>query len=129
MIENLENSVLYARSSSSADWWCNRMFYYASYGDTGKQCQDGQVSCDRAVFWPSLLERMNSRYKGRETGILAVLGSHHWGLALPFVLDGETKLHSGTSVDDIPRSAILDALGAMFVMREREHEIWSWSEL
>lgn len=128
-IENLENSILYARSGSSIDWWCNRMFYYASYGDTGKQCQDGQVSCDRAVFWPFLLESMNSKYRNRETGILAVLGSHHWGIALPFVLDGDAKMSPGSSLDDIPRSAILDALGAMFVLREREQQTWSWSEL
>ena len=135
--ENLENSVLYSRSSKSTDWWCNRMFYYANFGDTGKQCQDGQVSCDRAVFWPRLLERLNARYKGRETGVLAVLGSHHWGLALPFVLDGEpdgeapsnSKTEAGGSLDDVPRSAVLDAIGAMFVMREREKEIWIWDEL
>ena len=112
------------------------MFYYANFGDTGQQCQDGQVSCDRAVFWPKLLERLNSKYKGRETGILAVLGSHHWGLALPFVLDGESDIGSGggggtvgNSINDVPRAAVLDALGAMFVMRETEKELWTWNEL
>jgi hypothetical protein len=134
--ENLENSVLYSRSGTSTDWWCNRMFFYANFGDTGKQCQDGQVSCDRAVFWPQLLERLNGRYKGRETGVLTVLGSHHWGLALPFVLDGEPddrdrsgEAMVGQSIDDVPRSAVLDAIGAMFVIREREQEIWLWDEL
>ena len=64
------------------------MFYFASYGDTGKQCQDGQVSCDRAIFWPEMMSRCGWDTNGRETGILAVIGSHHWGLALPYALDG-----------------------------------------
>ena len=89
------------------------MFYYANYGDTGKECQDGQVSCDRAVFLPEMLLRCGWDMDGRETGILAVVGSHHWGLALPRALDGAPS--------KLPRGALLDAIGALFVRREREN--------
>jgi hypothetical protein len=115
-VEKLDQSVLYASASTSTDWWANRMFYYAAYGDTGKQCQDGQVSCDRAIFWPQMMQRCGWDMEGRETGVLAVVGSHHWGLALPYALDGVPS--------HLPRGALLDAIGAMFVEREHKKETW-----
>ncbi len=115
--ESLDNSVLFSTGGlSSTDWWLNRMFYYASYGDTGKQCQDGQVSCDRAVFWPSLLERFGWDTAGREIGVLSVMGTHHWGLALPFALDGVPSR--------VPRAALLDTIGSMAVKREVDRGWW-----
>eukprot|EP00943_MAST-04B_sp_MAST-4B-sp1_P008606 g8606.t1 len=119
-IESLDQSALFNSASTSLDWWANRMFYYATYGDTGKVCQDGQVSCDRAVFWPKVLEKCGWDMENRVTGILAVVGSHHWGLALPFALDGVPS--------NVPRAAILDAIGAMYVEKEKERES-NWWEL
>ena len=115
-IESLDQSALFNSASTSLDWWANRMFYYAMYGDTGKMCQDGQVSCDRAVFWPSVLRRCGWDMENRRTGILAIIGSHHWGLALPFALDGTRS--------NVPRGAIIDAIGAMFVEKENLRKRW-----
>jgi hypothetical protein len=118
-IETLDQSVLFSSASTSIDWWANRMFYHATYGDTGKQCQDGQVSCDRAIFWPEMLRRCGWDMEGRETGVLAVVGSHHWGLALPFALDGIPS--------NLPRFSILDGIGMTFVHRENERsQRWWW---
>ena len=115
-IESLDQSALFNSASTSLDWWANRMIYYAMYGDSGKMCQDGQVSCDRAVFWPSLLRRCGWDMENRRTGILAIIGSHHWGLALPFALDGTRS--------NVPRGAIIDAIGAMFVEKENLRKRW-----
>ncbi len=117
-IESLDQSALFNSASTSTDWWANRMFYYATYGDTGKMCQDGQVSCDRAVFWPKVLERCGWDMENRVTGVLAVIGSHHWGLALPFALDGVPS--------NVPRAAILDAIGAMYVEKEQLKRGMQW---
>ena len=117
-IETLDQSVLFSSASTSADWWTNRMFYFASYGDTGKQCQDGQVSCDRAIFWPEMMSRCGWDTNGRETGILAVIGSHHWGLALPYALDGVPS--------HLPRGAVLDGIGSTFVKREMKKRRTGW---
>ena len=115
-VESLDQSIHFSSSSKSSDWWTNRLFYYATFGDTGgKQCQDGQVSCDRAIFWTEMLRRCGWDMTGRETGILAVVGSHHWGLALPRALDDVSS--------KLPRGALLDGIGALFAKRERENDV------
>lgn len=53
----------------------------------GVNLNDSQVAIYKTVFWPNLIASLNSANAGVKFTPLAVVGTHHWGMALPIVTE------------------------------------------
>jgi len=96
--------------SDSADFQALRGFYYDLLTDSfGKQLNDGQVSVDRAMFWPALVKQLNPKQPDFRSTFLGIHGGHHWNLALPNVFDG--------TQDPFPRDVMVEAI-ATFISQD-----------
>ena len=65
-IESLDQSALFNSASTSLDCGPTECFTIRVWR-YWEMCQDGRVSCDRAVFWPSLLRRCGWDMENRRT--------------------------------------------------------------
>ena len=80
----------------------------------GTALNDSQVAIQKTVFWPQLIASLNPANTGLRSTELAILGTHHWGLALPIVTqvrklgpdDGPGLLKT----NPFPRVALMKAL-------------------
>ncbi len=64
---------------------------------------DGQVSIEKATLWPDLVAGLNPMNEGINSELLAIIGTHHWGLAMPFVIPKMNKNKLGP----VPRANLL----------------------
>ncbi len=74
---------------------------------SGTALNDSQVCISKAVFWPKLIEHLNPKQAALDTCLLGILGTHHWGLAIPIVIQMKDR-----SKDPFPRVPLLKALAA-----------------
>jgi hypothetical protein len=51
----------------------------------GHKVNDSQVAIERTIFWPDIIESLRPSNAGVRAKSLAVVGTHHWGMALPIV--------------------------------------------
>jgi hypothetical protein len=68
---------------------------------------DSQVAIDKARFWPQTSHSLNSAQQSYDARFLGVLGTHHWGLALPYA-----NAQKDGSINPFPRLALLKALSS-----------------
>jgi pimeloyl-ACP methyl ester carboxylesterase len=68
---------------------------------------DSQVAVDKVRFWPQIAQSLNPKQQPYESSFLGVLGTHHWGLALPFA-----NPQKDGSINPFPRLALLKAISA-----------------
>ena len=74
-----------------------RGFYYDLLTDSfGKQLNDGQVSVDRAMFWPALVKQLNPKQPDFRSTFLGIHGGHHWNLALPVSTPASISIYQHT---------------------------------
>jgi hypothetical protein len=101
----LVNSPYYGQKT--ADYLNLRTSFYTMSDYTGVELNDSQVAVPKACFWPGLSSKLNPQQPPIETRFLGVLGTHHWGLALPISME---------SIDDqinpFPRTVLLEAMAA-----------------
>jgi hypothetical protein len=87
----------------------------------GSVLNDSQVSFAKAHFWPEVIKELNPNLADLKTRNLAILGTHHWGLALPIV--NPIKVLNGENNPDVkeknpyPRDSLLLSL-ALTVSRD-----------
>ncbi|MBL7689552.1 MAG: hypothetical protein JNJ49_16060 [Bdellovibrionaceae bacterium] len=74
---------------------------------SGLRLNDSQVGVPQAMFLPKVIENLNPELRGIRTEFLGVMGTHHWGLALPIVFDMRDGRKNPT-----PREAMLKAMAA-----------------
>ena len=82
---------------------------------SGLRLNDSQVGVPQAMFLPKVIENLNPELHGIRTEFLGVMGTHHWGLALPIVFDMRDGRENPT-----PREAMLRAMAAK-VAFDMEH--------
>jgi hypothetical protein len=72
----------------------------------GVTLNDSQVAIYKTVFWPDMITSLNIRNAGVRSTPLAVVGTHHWGMALPIV--AEVRASSGLLTrNPFPRAELL----------------------
>lgn len=72
---------------------------------TGLRLNDSQVSVHKAQFWPELHPLLNPRQRPFKSTHLALLGTHHWALALRVVNENKDGQQN-----PFPRAALLKSL-------------------
>ncbi|MHC4943156.1 MAG: hypothetical protein ACYTG7_09080 [Planctomycetota bacterium] len=70
------------------------------------ELNDSQVTLPKACFWPGLSQKLNPEQGAFKAYFMGLLGTHHWGIALPFVVESLDK-----DVNPFPRSELLEAIG------------------
>lgn len=91
---------------------------YRDFRDaTGFMVNDSQMAAHKTRLWPELMPLLNSAQKPVESRYLGLLGTHHWGIALPIVTAVKSSpSSSGESAsqlkDPYPRYGLLKALAA-----------------
>ncbi|MBI3534809.1 MAG: hypothetical protein HY072_04910 [Deltaproteobacteria bacterium] len=66
---------------------------------------DSQMTFEKAIFLPELIKLLNPKQPLLSTCLLGVLGTHHWGMAIPIVM----KMKDG-SLDPFPREILLKSI-------------------
>lgn len=81
----------------------------------GVALNDSQVAIHKSIFWPQLIATLNPNNGTINSTALAILGTHHWGMALPIVVQvrrlGPIVGDSGLmETNPFPRAALMQSI-------------------
>jgi hypothetical protein len=80
----------------------------------GVPLNDSQVAIYKSMFWPRLIASLNPANRGMQTSSLGIVGTHHWGMALPIVVQvKKIGLENGPGLmlkNPFPRAALMKSL-------------------
>jgi hypothetical protein len=106
----LLNSPFYG--SKSVDYLLTwRRNYYNMASLSGCELNDGYTTVAKSRFWPNSV--VGSLPQPARSEFLGVLGSHHWGLAVPVVFKNNFFADFGqerTEENQFPRQVLLESL-------------------
>ncbi len=105
------NPVAY--NPKSLDYRFLRNPYYDLYDASGLALNDSQTVFSRTRIWPEVTAALNPRQSLGATYYLGMLGTHHWGIALPYAF----PMADG-SLNPFPRAALIDAVGTFLAAEE-----------
>jgi len=85
----------------------------------GVALNDSQVAIYKTMFWPRLIASLNPANTGMKTSSLGIVGTHHWGMALPIVVQvKKIGSESGPGLmltNPFPRTALMKSLALTLV--------------
>lgn len=120
----VNNQIGYQPESADDQMLRKNWQHYASIRLTplyeGSGLNDSQVSLAKAHFWPQVIRELNPQLANLRSQPLAIVGTHHWGLALPIVNPTvKVKRDGGSLATDylfnpFPRKAMLFSLATAF---------------
>jgi hypothetical protein len=88
-----------------------RIAYYDTLSSENTLINDSQVSHFRSRYWEEMYPEHQYRHY-----YLGVLGTHHWGMALPFTIADRARI--GTNA--FPRSTMLKAVASFITSLDQD---------
>lgn len=91
----------------------------------GISLNDSQVATFKTHFWPHLIEALNPKNANIQSTNLAILGTHHWGFALPVVnpVKKATTLNTGIlEKNPFPRAELLKTIAITLSIKIQEEK-------
>ena len=107
-----EGSNALCYSPSSADLQLSRSSYYQVFKGSGFQINDGFVPLHRALFLPTLHQKLNPAQQPYHARYIGALWQHHLGIAIPMGIP-----MANAAKTPFPRRDFLEALARLTLSR------------